>query len=100
MLTRFASSDSGTKAAMRSTSPANIRVMRTGVPVRGLTRATACGSRPSRPMAKPMRVMVMRSTRITDVSPATAAIDTSDDAQPSPTWSKASAIGAPGSMSR
>ena len=35
-----------------------------------------------------------RSTRITEVSPATAASETSAEAQPSPFWSKASAIGA------
>ena len=72
--------------------------MRTGVPVRGLTLAMAGGSRPSRPIAKPIRLTVTRSTRITDVSPATAASETRAEAQPSPTWSKAFAIGAPSSM--
>src|SRR4051794_41951369 len=49
-------------------------------------------------MAKPIRVTVTRSTRITEVSPATAASDTSAEAQPRPFWSKASAIGAPSSI--
>ena len=43
MLTRSASAPSGTKAAMTRTSAAKISVMRTGVPVRGLTLADLRG---------------------------------------------------------
>ena len=46
---------------------------------------TAGGSSPSRPMAKPIRPIATMSTRITEVRPATAAIETSVAAQPSPT---------------
>ena len=45
---------------------------------------SAGGSRPSRPIAKPIRVTVTRSTRITEVRPATAARETSAEAQPRP----------------
>src|SRR3954452_1403257 len=99
MLTRSASVVSFTHAAMITTAVAYSSVIRTGVQVRGLTLAISGGSRPSRPIAKPIRLTVTRSTRITEVSPATAARETRAEAQPRPTWSNASAIGAPSSMS-
>src|SRR3954468_22355048 len=46
MLTRLASAPSGTNVAMASTRAAKVRVIRTGVPVRGLTFATTGGSKP------------------------------------------------------
>src|SRR3954467_13210973 len=98
MLTRVASVSSLTNAAITRTTAAYSRVMRTGVPVRGETFAIAGGSSPARPIAKPIRLTVTRSTRITEVSPATAASDTRAEAQPRPFWSKAFAMGAPSSI--
>ena len=69
--------------------------MRYGVPHFGWILATAGGSRLSRPMAKPIRPIARMSTRITEVRPQIAAIETSLAAQLSPTCSKALAIGAP-----
>ncbi len=94
MLTRFARSVSGTKPASRATTAVVSAVMTYGVPQRGWTAASRAGSSPSRPIAKPIRPIATMSTRITLVSPATAATEISVAARPTPTVSNASAIGA------
>ena len=72
------SSASGQRDERRRGSATKIVVPRSTGPAcrAGCTLATDCGSRPSRPMAKPIRLTVTRSTRITEVSPATAAMET------------------------
>ena len=52
-----------------------------GVPNRGCTLLTPCGSRPSRLIAKKMRGWLMSMTSSTDVIPATAPAETRYDAQ-------------------
>lgn len=65
-----------------------------GVPHWGCVVPSALGSRPSRPMAKPIRPMVTSSTIITEVSPMTAPSEMSALTQCSPTASNADASGA------
>ena len=95
MLTRSARALSGTSPARIATNTMVPAVMRYGVPHFGWILATAGGSSRSRPIAKPIRPMARMSTRMTDVSPQMAAIETSLAAQLRPTCSKALAIGAP-----
>jgi len=66
-----------------------------GVPHFGCTIPMRLGSSPSRQRAKATRPMPTMSTRMTDVSPQTAAIEMRMPAHPRPTASKASARGAP-----
>ena len=73
--------------------------MRRGVWKRSCTLPTAAGSSPSRHSAKPIRPIATMSTRITELRPAIAAMSISTEAQPRPTWSKASEIGAPSERS-
>ena len=81
MLTRSARALSGTNPASSATNTMVPAVMRYGVPHFGWTLATAGGSRRSRPMAKPIRPIARMSTRITEVRPQIAAIETSLAAQ-------------------
>ena len=74
-------------------------VARTGVWRVGWIAPIDFGSRPSRLSAKMIRPTVTSSTSITDVRPHTAETPTSTLAHPSPTWSKASEIGAPSDRS-
>ena len=98
MLTRSASAVERDEPEIAITRTVVPMVTRNGVPQRGWITADACGSRPSRLIAKPIRPMPTRSTRMTEVRPATAAMETSVAAQFAPTALKAEAIGAPSSI--
>ncbi|SKT92222.1 Uncharacterised protein [Mycobacteroides abscessus subsp. abscessus] len=70
--TMFARLSRGTKAAMKPTTTATMIVLFTGVSVRGLTCAKTDGSRPSRPIAKRMRVWPYIETRVIEKIEITA----------------------------
>ena len=65
-----------------------------GVPKRGCTLLTPCGSRRSRLIEKKMRGWLMSMTSSTDVMPATAPAETRPAAQPWPMNASAYATGA------
>ena len=79
-----ASVASGTKAAMTATTTVVPMVIRNGVENFGWIAPIDLGSRPSRHRAKPIRPIATMSTRITELSPATAAMPISTPAQPEP----------------
>jgi hypothetical protein len=95
MLTISASVLSGTSAAMTATPATVSDVISTGVPNRGWTRLNTGGSSPSRARANPIRPIATMSTRITELSPATAASPIRTPAQPRPTWRKTCATASP-----
>ncbi len=99
MLTISASVLSGTNAPSTQTTAVVPSVIRNGVWNRSCTCPTAGGSSPSRHSAKPIRPIATMSTRITELSPQIAAMLISTEAQPRPTWSNASEIGAPSERS-
>ena len=94
MLTRFASSESGTTAASTATPTPVMIVIRYGVPNRGWTFAKGTGSRPSRDIANSTRACPSISTSTTVVSPATAPSEISFDAHAASLALNASANGA------
>jgi hypothetical protein len=95
MLTSLTISLSGTSAARMAISTPKPMVSRAGVPYRWFTAASRAGSRPSRHMAKKMRVWPYMMTSTTLVIATTAPSDSTAAAQliPAPS-SSAAASGA------
>ena len=75
MFTSFASSSSGSRAAIAAITTPVVIVVRTGVPVRSVTVAKAGGSSRSRDIAKNTRLWPIIRIIITVVSPASAPIE-------------------------